>query len=80
MANYRDYHQPSNTTRGYDYDAPRGGGVGVLIALAIIVAFIAGIVMFGANNAGVDGQSAISANPPAATDTGAATSQPAPAN
>ena len=77
MTNYRDYHQP-NTTRGYDYEAPRGG-VGVVIALAVIVLFIAGIVMFGASTSGVDGQSTISANPPAATGDQAPAAQPAPA-
>ena len=78
MANYRDYHHQPSTTRGYEYDAPRGG-VGVVIALAVIVLFIAGIVVFGANRTAVDGQSTIQANPSAAAGDGAATAQPAPA-
>ncbi len=77
MTNYRDYSQP-NTTRSYDYDAPRGG-TGALIAMAIVVLLIAGIVIFGASTSDTDSQTSVAPTPDVNTTGATLPAEPAPA-
>lgn len=76
MADYRDYQttqRPDEMTNKYERTAGSGGGIGILLALGVILLFIVGIALFGS------GSPSVSTTDPAAAPLEAPQAEPAPA-